>query len=77
MVKGGKNLLLGGIRDSVIKIPAVGLSFIVDRLCRGAAQAAVAAERARVAALSAPAALPQSKELMMSSELARATAMEE
>ena len=49
VVKHGKNVLLGGMPDSVIKIPACGMSFVVDRMIRGAVQAAVAAERARVA----------------------------
>ena len=72
IVKSGKNLLLG-MHDSVIKIPAVGMSFIVDRLIRGAVEAAVAAERARVAGLMTA---PLSKELLVSSEPPRA-AMEE
>ena len=35
--------------DTTIKIPAVGLSFIVDRLVRNSVQAALAAERRRTA----------------------------
>ena len=53
VVKHGKNVLLGGVPDSIIKIPACGMSFVVDRMIRGAVQAAIAAERARVAS-SAP-----------------------
>ena len=64
-MKHKKNVLLGGVPDSVIKIPAVGLSFIVTRLIHGAVEAAIAAERARVAAA------PVSKALV-SSEPARA-----
>ena len=43
VVKNGKNVLLGGMHDAVVKIPACGMSFVVDRLIRGAVQAAVAA----------------------------------
>lgn len=72
VVKNGKNVLLGGMHDAVVKIPACGMSFVVDRLIRGAVQAAVAAERARVAAL------PTAKELAVSSEhQSRAGLMEE
>lgn len=62
VVKRNKNVLLGA-NDTVIKVPAIGLSFIVDRLISGAVQTAVAAERARVAGLGAPAARPLVKEL--------------
>ncbi len=73
VVKNGKNVLLGGMHDAAVKIPACGMSFVVDRLIRGAVQAAVAAERARVAAL-----MPTAKELAMSSEhQSRAGMMEE
>ena len=53
VVRSGKNTLLG-VRDSIIKVPAVGLSYTVDRLIRGTVQAALAAERARVAARDTP-----------------------
>ena len=52
VVKKNKNLLLG-VGDSIIKVPAVGLSYTVDRLIRGAVAAAVAAERARTTASAA------------------------
>ena len=50
-----KNVLLG-VSDSLIKVPAVGLSYVVDRMIHGAVQAALTAERARVAASAASAA---------------------
>ena len=49
--KNKKNLILG-VSDSLIKVPAVGLSYVVDRMISGAVQAALTAERARVATLS-------------------------
>ena len=45
-VKSGKNTFLG-VPDTTIKIPAVGLSFLVDRLVRNSVQMALAAERRR------------------------------
>lgn len=51
-MKNKKNLFLG-VSDSLIKVPAVGLSYAVDRMIAGAVQAALTAERARVATLAA------------------------
>ena len=56
-VKSGKNTFLG-VPDTTIKIPAVGLSFLVDRLVRTSVQMALAAERRRATAPAAPAASP-------------------
>ena len=75
MIKGKKNLLLG-VGDSIIKVPAVGLSYTVDRLIRGAVQAAVAAERARLTGSAADQKAALSKALA-SSAPAAAIVMEE
>ena len=78
--KSKKNLILG-VSDSLIKVPAVGLSYVVDRMISGAVQAALTAERARVAASAASAADPMatlSKALVASKPAAlHGVAMEE
>ena len=71
-VKGKKNVLLG-VSDALIQVPAVGLSFVVERLVRGAVQVAVAAERRRHAVAAAPGVHAKA----MSAEPLPAMAMEE
>ena len=74
-MKSKKNVFLG-VSDSLIKVPAVGLSYAVDRLIVGAVQAALTAERARVAALGADQTAVRLKALA-TSEPAAHVAMEE